>query len=63
LNPDILDETPSLEEIESDKIEWKAGKNLCVTEIKKKQKAKSGRNKGQVKFKNIYLICVKSSLI
>jgi nucleosome assembly protein 1-like 1 len=30
-------------------IDWKAGKNLCVEEITKKQRAKSGRNKGQVR--------------
>lgn len=47
---DILDErAPELVEIESSDIVWKEGKNLTVTEIKKKQKAKSGKNKGQVR--------------
>lgn len=50
VTPDLLDEkNPNLSEIDSTPIEWKDGKNLCVTEIKKKQKAKSGRNKGQVR--------------
>lgn len=50
VSPDLLDEkNPNLSEIDTTKIEWKDGKNLCVTEIKKKQKAKSGRNKGQVR--------------
>lgn len=30
-------------------ITWKEGKNLCVEETVKKQRAKSGRNKGQVR--------------
>ena len=46
---DILDEKgPQLLEVVGTEIEWKEGKNLCVKEIKKKQKAKSGKNKGQV---------------
>jgi nucleosome assembly protein 1-like 1 len=50
VTPDLLDDkNPNLSEAEGCVIEWKEGKNLCVTEIKKKQKAKSGRNKGQVR--------------
>lgn len=50
VSPDLLDEkAPQLENVETTAIEWKASKNLTVTEIKKKQKAKSGRNKGQVR--------------
>lgn len=47
---DILDEKgPQLLEVVGTEIEWKEGKNLCMKEIKKKQKAKSGKNKGQVR--------------
>jgi nucleosome assembly protein 1-like 1 len=50
VTPDLLDEkAPALTGNEGTAIDWKAGKNLTVTEIKKKQKAKSGRNKGQVR--------------
>jgi nucleosome assembly protein 1-like 1 len=50
VSPSLLDDkNPNLSDITGSTIEWKAGKNLCVTEIKKKQKAKSGRNKGQVR--------------
>lgn len=50
LTPYLLDEkNPSLAESSGTVIEWKAGKNLCVNEIKKKQKAKSGKNKGQIR--------------
>jgi nucleosome assembly protein 1-like 1 len=47
---DILDEKgPQLVDISGTEIEWKDGKNLCVKEIKKKQKAKAGKNKGQIR--------------
>jgi len=47
---DIFDEkSPQLENIEGSEIEWKEGKSLLVKEIKKKQKAKAGKNKGQVR--------------
>ncbi len=50
VTPDLLDDkNPNLSAAEGCVIEWKEGKNLCVNEIKKKQKAKSGRNKGQVR--------------
>jgi nucleosome assembly protein 1-like 1 len=50
VSPDLLDEkAPALTSNEGTEIDWKASKNLTVTEIKKKQKAKSGRNKGQVR--------------
>jgi len=50
LTPYLLDEkNPSLAESSGTVIEWKAGKNLCINEIKKKQKAKSGKNKGQIR--------------
>lgn len=50
VSPDLLDDkSPALESVEATEIDWKPSKNLCVTEIKKKQKAKSGRNKGQVR--------------
>ncbi len=46
---DILDDkAPQLEEIEGTTIEWKVGQKLTEKEIKKKQKAKGGKNKGQV---------------
>ncbi len=50
VSPDLLDDkSPALTLNEGTEIDWKAGKNLTVTEIKKKQKAKSGKNKGQVR--------------
>ncbi len=50
VSPDLLDEkAPALTSNEGTEIDWKPTKNLTVTEIKKKQKAKSGRNKGQVR--------------
>lgn len=50
VSPDLLDEkAPALTSNEGTAIDWKPTKNLTVTEIKKKQKAKSGRNKGQVR--------------
>ena len=49
VSPDLLDDkSPALTGHDSSVIEWLPGKNLCVTEVKKKQKAKSGKNKGQV---------------
>jgi hypothetical protein len=51
VSPDLLDDkSPALMKIEGTVIEWKdVKKNLCLKEITKKQKAKSGRNKGQVR--------------
>ena len=50
VSPDLLDEkAPALTSNEGSEIDWKPSKNLTVTEIKKKQKAKSGKNKGQVR--------------
>ncbi len=50
MSPDLLDEkAPALTDTSCSEIEWKAGKNLTVTETVKKQKAKSGKNKGQVR--------------
>jgi len=48
--PDLLDDqSPTLKSTEGSEIQWKAGKNLCEEETTKKQRAKSGRNKGQVR--------------
>lgn len=50
VSPDLLDDkAPALSECSGTDIAWKAGKNLTVTETVKKQKAKAGKNKGQVK--------------
>lgn len=49
ISPNILDDFPQLVNVECSPIEWKEGKNLTVTEVKKKQKAKSGKNKGQIR--------------
>ena len=50
VSPDLLDDkAPALSECSGTDIEWKTGKDLTVTETVKKQKAKSGKNKGQVK--------------
>lgn len=50
VSPDLLDEkAPALTSNEGCEIDWKPSKNLTVTELKKKQKAKSGKNKGQVR--------------
>ena len=50
VDPDILDDkSPELLENVSSEINWKEGKNLLIKEISKKQKAKSGKNKGQVR--------------
>lgn len=51
VSPDLLEEkAPALTSVEGTKIEWKHKKNLCMTEVKKKQKAKSGRKAGQIRF-------------
>lgn len=50
LTPDILEEkSPTLSGSSGTTILWKPSKDLTVTEVKKKQKAKSGKNKGQVR--------------
>ncbi|RYG64987.1 NAP domain-containing protein, partial [archaeon] len=50
VSPDLLEEqAPALVDCETSAIDWKAGKNLTVTEVQKKQKAKAGKNKGQVR--------------
>jgi hypothetical protein len=55
VSPDLLDEkAPALTDTSCSEVEWKAGKNLTVTETVKKQKAKSGKNKGQVRFTHTY---------
>ena len=51
VSPDLLEEkAPALTGVEGTKIEWKHKKNLCMTEVKKKQKAKAGRKAGQVQL-------------
>lgn len=50
VSPDLLDDkSPALTLNEGTEIDWKPSKNLCVTEITKKQKAKGGKNKGQTR--------------
>jgi len=50
VTPSLLDDkAPALSDCQGCDITWKASKDLTVTEVKKKQKAKSGRNKGQVR--------------
>jgi len=49
IQPDLLDDNAMLDECFGTEIKWKEGKDLTVAEIKKKQKAKSGKNKGQVR--------------
>jgi nucleosome assembly protein 1-like 1 len=48
---DLLDESeaPALTGNDGTDITWKAGMDLTVTEVKKKQKAKGGKNKGQTR--------------
>ena len=36
-------------EHQTSEVQWKEGKNLCVAEVKKKQKSKAGKSKGQVR--------------
>jgi hypothetical protein len=58
VSPDLLDEkAPALTDTSCSEVEWKAGKNLTVTETVKKQKAKSGKNKGQVRLP-FYCFCL-----
>lgn len=54
--PDLLEEkAPALTSVDGTKIDWKHKKNLCMTETKKKQKAKSGRKAGQVSGRRVML--------
>lgn len=51
VDPHLLtEEAPALTGCEASPIEWKDGQDLTVREIKKKQKAKSGKNKGQTRM-------------
>ena len=51
LSPDLLDEqAPSLTSIVGTEINWKEGNNLCVGTVQVKQKGKSGKRKGQIRF-------------
>lgn len=51
VSPDLLDEkAPALTDVKSSIINWKDQQNLCETEIRKKQRAKSGRRAGQVRY-------------
>ena len=51
VDPDFLDENANIASIEAPTpIEWKEGKNLTVKEIQKKQRSKSGKKKGQVRY-------------
>ena len=45
----MLDDEPILKNVEGCKIEWKDGMCLTHREIKKKQRAKSGKNAGQIR--------------
>mmetsp|Transcript_8573 Transcript_8573/g.7677 ORF Transcript_8573/g.7677 Transcript_8573/m.7677 type:complete len:372 (+) Transcript_8573:43-1158(+) len=50
VNPDVLDDkAPTLTSSTGTIINWKPSKDLTVIETKKKQKAKGGKNKGQVR--------------
>lgn len=49
VEPSLHDEFPTLQDVQVSPIDWKVGKNLTMAEVQKKQKAKSGRNKGQVR--------------
>lgn len=50
VEPDLLDDvSPALSEIDGCDINWKPKKNITVKEIQKKQKAKSGKHKGQTR--------------
>jgi len=50
VDPDLLDDkAPALSEIDGCTIDWKTKKNVCVKETQKKQKSKSGKNKGQTR--------------
>jgi hypothetical protein len=62
VSPDLLDEkAPALTDTSCSEVEWKAGKNLTVTETVKKQKAKSGKNKGQVRLPSILCMGILTS--
>lgn len=47
--PNLFDESLGLAACDGCEVNWKPGKNLTVKEIKKKQKSRSGKNKGQVR--------------
>ena len=49
VSKNLFDDDLEISSVTSSQIEWKASKDLTVTEIKEKKKAKSGKNKGQVK--------------
>ena len=48
--PDLINEDPNIADISGAEIAWNPNLNLCAKEIKKKVKAKSGKNKGQVNY-------------
>ena len=45
----LLDDEPILKNVEGDEIKWKEGMCLTHREIKKKQRAKSGKNAGKIR--------------
>ena len=45
----LLDDEPILKNVEGDEINWKEGMCLTHREIKKKQRAKSGKNAGKIR--------------
>ena len=50
VSPDLLEENyPSLESATGSEIDWKPNKNLCEKTIQKRQKAKSGKRKGETR--------------
>merc|ERR1711871_681071 len=50
VSPDLLEENyPSLESATGTEIDWKSDKNLCEKTIQKRQKAKSGKRKGETR--------------
>ena len=70
VTPDLLDfkGNMELEEASGTDIDWKAGKNLLVKELKKKQKAKSGKRAGQTRVittqgKTDYFLCMFCSVL
>ena len=51
VSPDLIDDqSPQLSEISASEIHWKPDRNLCVGIVQKKQKGKSGKRKGQVRY-------------
>jgi nucleosome assembly protein 1-like 1 len=46
----LTDDEPTLEKVTGCTVDWKEGKNLCFEEKQKKQRAKKGKNKGQVRY-------------